>query len=118
MTSSTTRLSGRCSSASRTAGSAAWASTRSPRPSSSRLARQFGPRVLRSPHALDRVRDELDEYFAGHRQAFDLELDLRALLRAAQFDVTLLFKLGIFALAPDRQRAQFALEVLRTNSDL
>jgi methylated-DNA-[protein]-cysteine S-methyltransferase len=43
-----------------------------------RLARQFGPRVLRSPQALDRVRAELDEYFAGRRHAFDLALDLRA----------------------------------------
>ena len=43
-----------------------------------RLARQFGPRILRSPRALDRVRRELDEYFAGSRHAFDLELDLRA----------------------------------------
>jgi methylated-DNA-[protein]-cysteine S-methyltransferase len=42
------------------------------------LARQFGPRVLRSPQALERVRRELDEYFAGRRHAFDLELDLRA----------------------------------------
>ena len=43
-----------------------------------RLARQFGPRVLRTPKALDGVRRELDEYFAGRRHAFDLELDLRA----------------------------------------
>ena len=43
-----------------------------------RLAREFGSRVLRSPRALDRVRSELDEYFAGRRRAFDLELDLRA----------------------------------------
>jgi methylated-DNA-[protein]-cysteine S-methyltransferase len=43
-----------------------------------RLARQFGPRVLRTPKALDRVRAELDEYFAGHRHAFDLKLDLSA----------------------------------------
>jgi methylated-DNA-[protein]-cysteine S-methyltransferase len=42
------------------------------------LARQFGPRVLRSSQAVDRVRRELDEYFAGRRHAFDLELDLRA----------------------------------------
>ncbi|HEY8646176.1 MAG TPA: methylated-DNA--[protein]-cysteine S-methyltransferase [Gaiellaceae bacterium] len=39
------------------------------------LARTFGPRVLRSP--LDDVRRELDEYFAGKRQVFDLPLDLR-----------------------------------------
>ena len=45
-----------------------------------RLARDFGPRVLRTPSALDRVRRELDEYFAGHRRAFDLELDLRRVL--------------------------------------
>jgi methylated-DNA-[protein]-cysteine S-methyltransferase len=43
-----------------------------------RLARQFGPRVLRAPKAIDRVRSELDQYFAGRRHAFDLELDLRA----------------------------------------
>jgi methylated-DNA-[protein]-cysteine S-methyltransferase len=43
-----------------------------------RLARSFGPRVLRSPKALDGVRRELDEYFAGRRHAFDLEFDLRA----------------------------------------
>ena len=39
------------------------------------LARVFGARVLRSP--LDNVRRELDEYFDGRRQAFDLTLDLR-----------------------------------------
>jgi methylated-DNA-[protein]-cysteine S-methyltransferase len=39
------------------------------------VARTFGARVLRSP--LDEVRRELDEYFVGRRQAFDLPLDLR-----------------------------------------
>ncbi len=43
-----------------------------------RLARDFGARVLRSSPAVDRVRRELDEYFAGRRRSFDLELDLRA----------------------------------------
>jgi methylated-DNA-[protein]-cysteine S-methyltransferase len=43
-----------------------------------RLACDFGPRVLRTSKALDCVRRELDEYFAGRRRAFDLELDLRA----------------------------------------
>ena len=44
-----------------------------------RLARIAGPRVLRSPRSVDSVRRELDEYFAGRRQGFDLPLDLRAL---------------------------------------
>ena len=39
------------------------------------IARAFGLRVLRTP--LDDVRRELDEYFAGRRQQFDLALDLR-----------------------------------------
>jgi methylated-DNA-[protein]-cysteine S-methyltransferase len=43
------------------------------------LARQFGPRVLRSPRPVDRVRRELDEYFAGRRQHFDIEPDVRGL---------------------------------------
>ena len=43
------------------------------------LARIAGPRVLRSPRAVDEARRELDEYFAGRRRAFDLSLDLRAL---------------------------------------
>jgi methylated-DNA-[protein]-cysteine S-methyltransferase len=41
------------------------------------LARRFGPRVLRSPTAIERAKLELDEYFSGRRHAFDLELDLR-----------------------------------------
>ena len=41
------------------------------------LARQFGPRVLRSSKPVDRVRRELDEYFAGRRHHFDVEPDLR-----------------------------------------
>ena len=42
-----------------------------------RLARVYGPRVLRSSRPLDPLRRELDEYFEGKRRAFDLELDLR-----------------------------------------
>ena len=37
------------------------------------LARQFGPRVLRSSKPVERVRRELDEYFAGRRRHFDVE---------------------------------------------
>jgi methylated-DNA-[protein]-cysteine S-methyltransferase len=47
-----------------------------PEAEAERLARAFGPRVLRAP--LDAPRRELDEYFEGRRRAFDLSLDLRA----------------------------------------
>jgi methylated-DNA-[protein]-cysteine S-methyltransferase len=43
------------------------------------LARRFGPRVLRSAKPVDTVRRELDEYFAGRRRRFDLEVDTRFL---------------------------------------
>jgi methylated-DNA-[protein]-cysteine S-methyltransferase len=43
------------------------------------IARLAGPRVLRAPRALDETRRELDDYFAGKRTAFDLELDLRGI---------------------------------------
>ena len=43
------------------------------------LARRAGPRVLRAPRALDGTRRELDDYFAGRRTTFDLDLDLRGL---------------------------------------
>jgi methylated-DNA-[protein]-cysteine S-methyltransferase len=41
------------------------------------LARTFGSRVLRSSKPLDRVRRELDQYFEGRRQHFDIEPDVR-----------------------------------------
>ncbi len=41
------------------------------------LARNFGARVLRSPRPTDNARRQLDEYFAGERQRFDLPVDLR-----------------------------------------
>lgn len=41
-----------------------------------RLARTISPRVLRKPSAVDDVRRQLDEYLAGRRHAFDLEVDL------------------------------------------
>jgi methylated-DNA-[protein]-cysteine S-methyltransferase len=43
------------------------------------LAKQFGPRVLRSSKPIERVRRELDEYFEGRRRHFELETDLRGL---------------------------------------
>lgn len=39
------------------------------------LARRLSPRVLEAPARLDPIRRELDEYFDGHREAFDLPLD-------------------------------------------
>jgi methylated-DNA-[protein]-cysteine S-methyltransferase len=54
------------------------------------LARRFGPRVLRSPKPLRRVRRELDEYFEGRRQEFDLPVDLR---RLPEFQQTVLAEL-------------------------
>jgi methylated-DNA-[protein]-cysteine S-methyltransferase len=40
-----------------------------------RLATRLSPRILRAPARLDAVRRELDEYFEGRREAFDLPLD-------------------------------------------
>jgi methylated-DNA-[protein]-cysteine S-methyltransferase len=43
------------------------------------IAARLSPRMLAAPARLDGPRRELDEYFAGRRRAFDLELDLRLL---------------------------------------
>ena len=43
----------------------------------SELAARISPRVLAAPRRLDQARRELDEYFAGRRRAFALDLDLR-----------------------------------------
>jgi methylated-DNA-[protein]-cysteine S-methyltransferase len=40
------------------------------------LAVQISPRVLEAAALVDPVRRELDEYFAGRRRQFDLEVDL------------------------------------------
>ena len=42
-----------------------------------RLAKTFGPRVLRSAATVDAAHRELDEYFEGRRDAFSLDVDLR-----------------------------------------
>jgi methylated-DNA-[protein]-cysteine S-methyltransferase len=44
-----------------------------------RLARLHGVRVLRSPRPVEEARRELDEYFEGRRQEFDLPVDLTGL---------------------------------------
>lgn len=44
----------------------------------SELAARISPRVMRAPRdALARARSQLDEYFAGRRQRFDVPLDWR-----------------------------------------
>jgi methylated-DNA-[protein]-cysteine S-methyltransferase len=43
-----------------------------------RLARQYGPRVLRSGRPVERLHRELDEYFEGRRRHFEVEPDVRA----------------------------------------
>jgi methylated-DNA-[protein]-cysteine S-methyltransferase len=48
------------------------------------LARTFGPRVLRSSAPVETARRELDEYFAGRRQAFEVTTDVRAAAPFAQ----------------------------------
>jgi methylated-DNA-[protein]-cysteine S-methyltransferase len=39
------------------------------------LAGKLSPRILEAPARLDGVRRELDEYFAGRRETFDLPID-------------------------------------------
>jgi methylated-DNA-[protein]-cysteine S-methyltransferase len=41
------------------------------------LAKTFGPRVLRATSAVAPAHRQLDEYFAGDRSAFELDVDLR-----------------------------------------
>ena len=41
------------------------------------LAQRVSPRIMLAPGRLDRAAQELDEYFAGSRRAFDLPLDFR-----------------------------------------
>jgi methylated-DNA-[protein]-cysteine S-methyltransferase len=40
-----------------------------------RLARRISPRIVETPAPLDAARRELEEYFAGSRQSFQLPLD-------------------------------------------
>ncbi|HYZ19965.1 MAG TPA: methylated-DNA--[protein]-cysteine S-methyltransferase [Gaiellaceae bacterium] len=42
------------------------------------LARSYGARVLRAAQPVDPVRRQLDEYFAGRRREFELDVDLEA----------------------------------------
>jgi methylated-DNA-[protein]-cysteine S-methyltransferase len=77
------------------------------------LARVFGRRVLRAPGALDDARRQLDEYFEGRRQTFELELDLglsrdfsrRVLLELARVPYGEVTTYGALATRAGRPRA-------------
>jgi methylated-DNA-[protein]-cysteine S-methyltransferase len=45
------------------------------------LAAEISPRVLEAPKAIDQVRRELDQYFAGTRREFSVPVDMSPLLR-------------------------------------
>ena len=49
-----------------------------------RLAQAYGPRVLRSAGSVDSAHRQLDEYFAGDRRSFELDVDLRGAAPFAQ----------------------------------
>jgi methylated-DNA-[protein]-cysteine S-methyltransferase len=55
------------------------------------LADRISPRVLNAPARLEAAARELDEYFAGRRQSFDLPLDWRL---SAGFRLSVLSHLG------------------------
>jgi len=55
------------------------------------LSERISPRILDAPARLDATARELEEYFAGHRQAFDVALDWRL---AAGFRRTVLYQLA------------------------
>jgi methylated-DNA-[protein]-cysteine S-methyltransferase len=77
------------------------------------LARVFGRRVLRTPGALDDARRQLDEYFEGRRQTFELQLDLglsrdfsrRVLLELARVPYGEVTTYGALATRAGRPRA-------------
>jgi methylated-DNA-[protein]-cysteine S-methyltransferase len=50
--------------------------TESPEAALQEIADRISPRILKSSGPLDEVRKELDEYFNGRRQKFELDLDL------------------------------------------
>jgi methylated-DNA-[protein]-cysteine S-methyltransferase len=80
------------------------------------LARAFGLRVLQSPRPIDPARRQLDEYFEGKRQRFELAVDialladfnrrvLRELARVPYGDVVTYGELAARAARPRAARA-------------
>jgi methylated-DNA-[protein]-cysteine S-methyltransferase len=81
-----------------------------------RLAHAFGTRVLRSTRPIEPARRQLDEYFAGNRQRFDLAVDLalqadfnrrvlRELARVPYGEVVTYGELAVRAARPRAARA-------------
>jgi methylated-DNA-[protein]-cysteine S-methyltransferase len=64
-----------------------------------RYVGELSPRVVRSPRATDHARRELEEYFAGSRTAFDLELDRRLMHPFARAVLAATSKVGYGELA-------------------
>ncbi|GAB3118809.1 methylated-DNA-[protein]-cysteine S-methyltransferase [Leifsonia psychrotolerans] len=71
-----------------------------------RLAALVSPRILHAPRRLDAAARELDEYFAGARHAFDLELDHRL---STGFRLSVLAHLPHIAYGRTESYAQVAL---------
>lgn len=71
----------------------------------SELAERVSPRVLHAPARLDPAARELDEYFAGSRRTFDLEVDLSL---AQGFRRTVLDRLSSIEYGATRSYAQVA----------
>src|SRR5206468_10403743 len=53
-----------------------------------RLSETFGRRVLRVPRQLEPARRQLDEYFEGRREVFDLQPDISLLPEFQQLVLT------------------------------
>ncbi len=71
------------------------------------LCEQISPRILPAPARLDRAAIELEEYFAGRRDHFDVPLDLRA----TPFRARVLTALSTIAYGDTRSYADLAAAV-------
>lgn len=72
------------------------------------LAAHVSPRVLAAPDRLDTVARELDEYFAGRRREFDLDVDLSLVAGFRREVVQLLPQIAYGATATYRTLAEMA----------
>ena len=72
------------------------------------IAAKVSPRVLEAPERLDPVRRQLDEYFEGRRQKFELKLDWRLTRGFFQKILRATARLGYGELATYKQMAEAA----------